>query len=105
MNPWWLLYVIAGVMAIESRFKPNAKSGKCRGLMQLHLGTARAYGVNPYVPRENVMGGAMVLADLLRKTKDNLPRAISIYNGTGNRAYLREVLKAIAQARKSRREN
>lgn len=96
-------YVIAGVMAIESRFDPLATSGRgsCIGLMQLHKDTARVVGVDPWKPRENIRGGARVLARLMKrpgKLRNNLPAAIRDYNGTGNQAYLREVLRAIKQA-------
>jgi soluble lytic murein transglycosylase-like protein len=98
-------YKIAGVMAIESGYDPHARSGRtksgayrCIGLMQLDRGVARALGVNPADPRENIMGGAQVLARLLKKHHGSLPAAIREYNGTGDKAYLREVLKAIRQA-------
>lgn len=95
-------HVIAGVMAIESRYIPNATSGrgKCIGLMQLHRDTARREGVDPWDPRENIRGGAAVLARLLSKHKGNLRKAIIEYNGTGNPAYLKEVLRAIVQAKR-----
>jgi soluble lytic murein transglycosylase-like protein len=93
-------YVIAGVMAIESRYDPLATSGRgrCIGLMQLHQDTARKEGVNPWDPRENISGGARVLARLLRKHRGNLHFAVADYNGTDNLAYQREVLRAIRQA-------
>jgi soluble lytic murein transglycosylase-like protein len=96
-------HVIAGVMVIESRFVPDATSGRgrCVGLMQLDRGTARSVGVDPWDPRENIRGGAAVLARLLSKHRGNLRKAIIEYNGTGNPAYLREVLRAIAQAKRN----
>jgi soluble lytic murein transglycosylase-like protein len=50
-------YLIQAVCAIESRYDPEAKSGRCFGLMQLHRDTAKKYGVDPHDPRENIMGG------------------------------------------------
>jgi soluble lytic murein transglycosylase-like protein len=96
-------YKIAGVMAIESRYDPRATSGhgRCIGLMQLDRGVARSLGVNPWNPRQNIMGGARILARLLRKHHGNLKLAVREYNGTGNRAYEREVLKAVHQAEKN----
>ena len=92
-------YLIQAVCAIESRYKPNAKSGKCYGLMQLHKDTARKYGVDSHNPRENIMGGAAVLAHLMNKYHGNIHRVLHVYNATCTRAYEREVLRAYRQAR------
>lgn len=93
-------YVVLGVCAIESRYDPTATSGRgrCVGLMQLDRETAASIGVDPWDPRQNIHGGAFILAKLIRRYKGNVRRAVRKYNGTGNQAYLREVLKAIAQA-------
>ena len=95
-------YTIAGVMAIESRYNPNATSGRgrCIGLMQLDKGVAAGLGVDPWNPRENIAGGARILASLLRRHGGNLRLAVRAYNGTGNRAYENEVIKAVHQAAK-----
>lgn len=94
-------YIIQGVMAIESRYDPWATSGRgrCQGLMQLDRGVARGLGVNPWIPRENIRGGARILARLLRQDHGDLRRAVRKYNGTGNRAYEREVIRAVRQAK------
>ena len=62
-------YLIQAVCAIESRYDPKAKSGKgrCLGLMQLEKDTAKKYGVDAHDPRENIMGGAVVLARLMQR--------------------------------------
>jgi soluble lytic murein transglycosylase-like protein len=93
-------YLIQAVSAIESRYNPYATSGRgqCIGLMQLHRDTARKYGVNPLNPRENIMGGAAVLASLLTRYNGDLNRALQVYNATCTAAYKREVLKAFHQA-------
>lgn len=95
-------YIIQGVMAIESGYDPVCTSGRgrCIGLMQLDKGVARSLGVDPWDPRENIQGGAAILARLLSKHKGNLRAAIREYNGTGNQAYMKEVLRAIAQAKR-----
>ena len=97
-------YVIQGFMAIESRYDPAATSGRgrCIGLMQLDRGVARQLEVDPWNPRENIHGGARVLAGLLKKHRGNLARAARAYNGPGcPPAYVREVLRAVRQAEKT----
>jgi soluble lytic murein transglycosylase-like protein len=93
-------YLIQAVCAIESRYIPTASSvqGQCYGLMQLHRDTARKYGVNARDPRENILGGAAVLANLLNKYNGNLSRVLHVYNATCTSAYEREVKKAFNQA-------
>jgi soluble lytic murein transglycosylase-like protein len=91
-------YLIQAVCAIESRYDPEAKSGRCFGLMQLHQDTARKYGVDSHNPRENIMGGAAVLASLMRKYDGNIRRVLHKYNATCTGAYEREVIRAYKQA-------
>ena len=91
-------YLIQAVCAIESRYDPEAKSGRCFGLMQLHRDTAKKYGVDPHDPRENIMGGAAVLARLMEKYQGNIRRVLRVYNGSCTAAYEREVLRAYHQA-------
>lgn len=101
-------YVIQGFMAIESRYDPAAMSGRgrCIGLMQLDRGVARGLGVDPWNPRENIQGGARVLAALLKKHRGNLARVARAYNGPGcPPAYVREVLRAVRQAEKTGAES
>ena len=97
-------YVIQGFMAIESRYDPAAMSGRgrCIGLMQLDRGVALGLGVDPWNPRENIHGGARVLAALLKKHRGDLARVARAYNGPGcPPAYVREVLRAVRQAEKT----
>ena len=93
-------YLIQAVCAIESRYNPAASSGhgQCYGLMQLHRDTARKYGVDAHNPRENIMGGAAVLATLLTRCNGDLSRVLHVYNATCSAAYEREVKKAFYQA-------
>jgi soluble lytic murein transglycosylase-like protein len=92
-------YLIQAVCAIESRYDPEAKSGRCFGLMQLHKDTAKKYGVDAHNPRENIMGGAAVLAHLMHKYHGNIRRVLHVYNATCTTAYEREVIRAYDQAR------
>jgi soluble lytic murein transglycosylase-like protein len=66
--------------------------------MQFDRGVARSLGVDPWNPRENIAGGARVIARLLKQKGGNLWLAVRKYNGTGNRAYENEVIKAVNQA-------
>jgi soluble lytic murein transglycosylase-like protein len=91
-------YLIQAVCAIESRYDPDAKSGRCYGLMQLHQDTAKVYGVNAHNPRENIMGGAAVLAHLMEKYHGNIKKVLHVYNATCTAGYEREVIRAYNQA-------
>ena len=94
-------YLIQAVCAIESRYDPYAHSGNCFGLMQLHKDTAKKCGViNPLNARENIMGGAAVLARLMRKYDGDIRRVLRVYNATCTAAYEREVIRAYNQARR-----
>ena len=92
-------YLIQAVCAIESRYDPYAHSGNCFGLMQLHIDTAKKYGINnPLNARENIMGGAAVLARLMQKYDGDIRRVLHVYNATCTAAYEREVIRAYNQA-------
>lgn len=91
-------YLIQAVCAIESRYDPDAKSGRCFGLMQLHQDTAKKYGVDPHDPRSNIMGGAAVLANLLERYDGDIRRVLRKYNSSCTAAYEREVIRAYNQA-------
>ena len=93
-------YLIQAVCAIESRYDPEAKSGRgrCFGLMQLHKDTAKKYGVDAHDPRENIMGGAAVLARLMQKYDGDIRKVLHVYNATCTAGYEREVIRAYRQA-------
>lgn len=91
-------FLIQAVCAIESKYDPEARSGNCIGLMQLHRDTAQRYGVDPHNPRENILGGAAVLARLLQKYHGDLRKVLRGYNCSGNPAYERKVIRAYKQA-------
>ena len=44
--------------------------------MQLEQDTAKKYGVDPLNPRENIMAGAAVLANLLQKYHGDMRRVL-----------------------------
>jgi soluble lytic murein transglycosylase-like protein len=91
-------FLIQAVCAIESGYDPKARSGNCIGLMQLHRDTAKRYGVDPHKPRENILGGAAILAGLMGKYHGDLQKVLRGYNGSGNPAYARKVIRAYNQA-------
>jgi soluble lytic murein transglycosylase-like protein len=82
-----LLYVlpeafIRAVMRTESGFYVEAVSNKgAMGLMQLMPATARAMGVlDPFDPRQNILGGARFLRVLANRLRGDLVLTIAAYN-------------------------
>ena len=71
----------------ESNFNPNAVS-KCgaQGVMQLMPATAAGLGVkDSFDVEQNIMGGAKLISDLLKKYNGDTKLALAAYNaGSGN---------------------
>jgi Rod binding domain-containing protein len=79
--------LIKAVIATESAARPNAQSEKnAKGLMQLIDSTASDMGVrNVWDPRQNILGGAKYLKQLLEKFDGDETLAVASYNaGPGN---------------------
>lgn len=78
--------LLKAVMHVESAFNRYAISRKgARGLMQLMPGTARRYGVaSVFDPRQNVIGGARYLRDLLNQFNNDTRLALAGYNAGEN---------------------
>jgi soluble lytic murein transglycosylase-like protein len=74
--------LIRSVMQAESAFDPSAVSrAGAMGLMQLMPDIAEAFGVErPFDPRENIMGGARLLRELLDQHHGNVKLAVASYN-------------------------
>ena len=73
---------IRAVMRVESNFYADAVSDAgAMGLMQLMPGTASGMGVvDPFNPRQNVLGGARYLRILANKFGGDLVLTIAAYN-------------------------
>src|SRR3546814_3592201 len=71
--------VVRAVIHAESAFNPNALSrGGAQGLMQLMPATAQRFGVgNPFDAGQNIQGGVMYLAWLLKRFNGDLTPARS----------------------------
>lgn len=79
--------LIRAVMRTESAFNPLVVSpAGAQGLMQLMPALAEEMGVtNVFDPRQNVMGGAKYLRQLLDATGGDIPLTLASYNaGPGN---------------------
>lgn len=79
--------LLKSIARAESGFDPSAVShAGAVGIMQLMPATAASLGVaNAYDPRENIMGGAKLISQLLSKYNGNTSLALAAYNaGSGN---------------------
>jgi len=65
----------------ESHYNPRAVSAKgAIGIMQLMPATAKALGVNPFDPEQNILGGAAYLRYMLDAYDGRIDLALSAYN-------------------------
>lgn len=79
--------LLKAVGMAESNFNQYAQSGAgAQGVMQLMPATAASLGVtNPFDARQNIMGGAKLLAQNLASYSGNIDLALAAYNaGPGN---------------------
>lgn len=74
--------LLKAVMAAESAGNPSARSPKdAKGLMQLMDSTAQDMGVRDvWSPRQNILGGAKYLRELMGRFQGDLEKAVAAYN-------------------------
>lgn len=74
--------LLKAMIKVESGFDPNAVSRKgAVGLMQIMPENHRRLNIiDPYDPRENIMGGSRYIKELLNKFQGKLQLALAAYN-------------------------
>lgn len=75
-------YLVCAVIKSESNWDPEAESNQgAQGLMQLMPETASDLGVkNAYDPKDNIMGGAKYLGQLMEMFNGDMTKTIAAYN-------------------------
>ncbi len=97
--------LLKAITRVESNFNPNAVSNAdAHGLMQIISKNNKGLGItNPYDPRQNIAGGAQLMAEYLRASKGDLRTALTMYHGGYDKsgwgpltkAYPEKVMKAL----------
>jgi len=79
--------LLKAIMKAESDFNPKAVSKKgAKGLMQIMPSNFKALGIkDPFNPRENVMGGALYLRQMLDRFNGRIHLALAAYNAGPDR--------------------
>lgn len=75
-------HLLKALIHVESYFNPNAISKKgALGLMQIMPENLKPLNINhPFDPRENIMGGANYLKNMMRRFDGKLELALAAYN-------------------------
>jgi soluble lytic murein transglycosylase len=79
-------FLLKAMIKVESDFDPRAVSEKgAKGLMQIMpFNFDHLHIVDPFDPKENIMGGAKYMKQLLIQYKGRLPLALAAYNAGPN---------------------
>lgn len=91
--------MLLAISRVESGFRPKAKNGSSRGLMQVHLKWHRDKfkSKDYYDVKDNIRVGAIVYRECLKRRKGNTRKALRCYNGGGDKNYVQKVMKAYNQ--------
>ena len=79
--------LLKAIAKVESNFNPKATSSAgAMGVMQLMPSTAKGLGIrDAYDAHDNIMGGAKIISQNLKKYNGDLSLALAAYNaGSGN---------------------
>lgn len=103
--------LLKAITQVESGFNPNAVSeANARGLMQIMPGNFKGLGItNAFDPRQNIAGGAQLIAEYLKASGGDIRTALTMYHGgydqsgwgPRTRAYPDKVLAALDQVNKA----
>ena len=91
--------LIKAVIKAESDFDPYAVSrAGARGLMQIMPETAKDLGIiDPFDPRENILGGTRYLKMLLAEFQGDLPLTLAAYNAGPARVRILKCVPSIEE--------
>lgn len=80
--------LLKAVTRVESGFNPNTVSeSDAHGLMQIVSSNFKRLGItNPYDPRQNIMGGAQLLAEYMKAAGGDMNLALTMYHGGYDRS-------------------
>lgn len=87
----------------ESGFRPRAKNGNQKGLVQTHMRyhTKRYEGRSPYDVYANMDVGGEILKECMRDGR-SVTQALKCYNGGGTRGYAAATLSVYREVKKLR---
>lgn len=86
-------HMVIAIIHVESKYNYKAKNGSSIGLTQVLLKyhKPKFLGKNYFDIEDNIFAGMQVLRDCLQKHKGSYPRAITCYNGGGDKHYASKV--------------